>query len=67
MSAKWALSLFLNNPLYYMFVVFKPIPKGFDAILLGILWTDEYPLPLDGFQKASATALCIVVDQLDTA
>ena len=50
-----------------MFVVFKPIPKGFDAILLGILWTDEYPLPLDGFQKASATALCIVVDQLDTA
>ena len=54
------------TPLYYYLVA---ITYSFvhDAILFEILWIGSHPLPLDGFQKAPTTALCIIVDQLDTA
>ena len=38
-----------------------------DAILFEILWIGLRLLPPDGFRKAPTTALCIIVDQLDTA
>jgi hypothetical protein len=52
--------------LYYYFIA---ITYSFvhDAILFEILWIGVTLLPLDGFGKAPTTALCIIVDQLDTA
>ena len=55
-----------HTSLYYYLVA---ITYSFvhDAILFEILWIGLRLLPLDGFRKAPTTALCIIVDQLDTA
>ena len=59
-------NLILSTALYYYLVA---ITYSFvhDAILFEILWIGLRLLPLDGFRKAPTTALCIIVDQLDTA
>jgi hypothetical protein len=51
----------------YYYLVAITYSSVHDAILLRILWIGANLLPLDGFGKAPTTALCSIVDQLDTA